>query len=232
MNIKQFRYREDNFSYLLWNGDEALAIDPGAVKPIQTFLAQKTLSLVFVTHTHMHPDHTLGTRDLLNGASAKLLDCRLFHNGDEIDLNGSTVNVFRTPGHTADSVSFHFGNSLVTGDTLFNGTVGNCFSGDLRSFYESICFLMGFDDDTRIYAGHDYVEYSMEFAAVLEPDNAAIEAFTQQYDPENVWSTLGQEWQVNPYLRFNEKSIIALLEKRGLKVGSEYERWESLMSID
>lgn len=232
MNIKQFRYREDNFSYLIWNGNAALAIDPGAVKVIQSFLKQERLSLKFVTHTHMHPDHTLGTRDLLNGVAATLLDCRLFPNGDEIDLNGDTIKVFRTPGHTMDSVTFHFGNCLVTGDTLFNGTVGNCFSGDLRSFYESICFLMGFDDDTRIYAGHDYVEYSMEFAAVLEPDNTAIEAFARQYDPEHVWSTLGQERQVNPYLRFNEKSIEALMERRGLAVASEYQRWESLMSID
>jgi hydroxyacylglutathione hydrolase len=232
MHLKQFRYSADNFSYLIWNGNSAMAIDPGAVESMRTFLGQNRLSLAFVTHTHMHPDHTLGTRDLLNGIEATLLDCRLFPNGDEIDLNGGKVKVYRTPGHTADSVTFHFDDSLVTGDTLFNGTVGNCFSGDLRSFYESICFLMGFDDHTRIYAGHDYVQYSMEFAAVLEPDNAAIETFLRQYDPAHVWSTLAQERQVNPYLRFNEPGIIDLLEKRGLAVGSEYERWESLMSID
>ena len=232
MNIKQFRYSDDNFSYLIWKGSTALAIDPGAVKPMQAYLAQNDLSLAFVTHTHMHPDHTLGTRDMLNGATAKLLDCRLFPDRDEIVLDDEMIKVFRTPGHTMDSVTFHFDNILVTGDTLFNGTIGNCFSGDLKSFYDSICFLMGFDDHTRIYAGHDYVEYSMEFAAVLEPENAAIGSFKSRYTPEHVWSTLGQERQVNPYLRFNEKSIIALLEKRGLAVRTEYERWESLMSID
>jgi len=34
MNIKQFRYNEGNFSYLLWSESEAIVIDGGAVQEI------------------------------------------------------------------------------------------------------------------------------------------------------------------------------------------------------
>jgi hydroxyacylglutathione hydrolase len=121
---------------------------------------------------------------------------------------------------------------LITGDTLFNGTVGNCFSGDLKRFYDSIKLLMGFPGETIIYAGHDYVLESMAFAKNLEPDNHDIDLFLKKYDPDHVFSTMDEEMKINPYLRFNESKIITLLEEKGLPVATEYERWESLMSIE
>ena len=121
---------------------------------------------------------------------------------------------------------------LITGDTLFNGTVGNCFSGDLKRFYDSIKLLMGFPGETIIYAGHDYVQESMAFAKNLEPDNRDIDLFLKKYDPEHVYSTIDEELKINPYLRFNESKIITLLKSKGLPVATEYERWESLMSIE
>ena len=74
------------------------------------------------------------------------------------------IRVVHTPGHTKDSICFHADNILITGDTLFNGTVGNCFSGDLDGFLKSLTFLLSFPDETLIYAGHDYVSESMNFA--------------------------------------------------------------------
>ena len=91
---------------------------------------------------------------------------------------------------------------------------------------------MGFPGDTIIYAGHDYIKESMEFAKFVEPDNTDIDIFLKNYDPGHVRSTLEEEKKINPYLRFNQESVISFLEQRGLPVETEYERWDSLMSID
>ena len=139
--------------------------------------------------------------------------------------------MYHTPGHTNDSVTFHFGNILITGDTLFNGKAGRCFSGDLKGFYRSVKLLMDFPGETIIYAGHDYVEEYMEFARGLEPDNTHIDRFLEKYGPAHVYSTLDEEFKINPFLRFNEPRIVSFLKDRGLPVSTEYERWESLMTL-
>jgi hydroxyacylglutathione hydrolase len=92
--------------------------------------------------------------------------------------------------------------------------------------------LLSFPDETIVYAGHDYVKESIVFAKSVDPDNRDLDAFLKKYDPDHVWSTLGEERKINPFLRFNEKPIISYLEKRGYPVGTEYERWESVMDLD
>jgi hydroxyacylglutathione hydrolase len=72
----------------------------------------------------------------------------------------------------------------------------------------------------------------MAFARRLEPGNRAISDFLKRYDPKHVVSTLADEKKINPYFRFNEPGIVALLAKLGLPRETEWERWQSLMSIE
>ena len=231
LNIEQFHYG-DNLAYLVYRKTEAIAIDGGAWQEILESLATNNLTLKFVTNTHQHYDHTPGNEQLLRKTKAKFLNSSTLADNEEILIDGETVIVYRTPGHTSDSICFYTGNSLITGDTLFNGTVGNCFSGDQKSFYQSIKRLMSLPDDTKIYAGHDYVRDSVAFAKHLEPGNKDIERFWNSYDPAHVYSTLAEERKINPYLRFNEEPIINLLKANNLRRATEWERWESLMSIE
>jgi len=231
MKVKQFRYSSDNLGYLIYGESSAIAIDGGAVKAILSFMELNGLQLKFVTNTHAHMDHTMGNKGLLAGSDAKYLDNKSLCKNGIIEIEGEKIGVYPTPGHTLDSVSFHLGNVLISGDTLFNGKVGRCFSGDLRGFYKSIKMIMALSGKTIIYAGHDYVEEYMGFAKELEPDNRHIDGFLKKYDPGHVWSTLDEEFKINPFLRFNDRKIISILEKRGLPVETEYERWESLMSL-
>ena len=120
---------------------------------------------------------------------------------------------------------------LFKGLTLFNGTIGTCFSGDLNRFYHSIKKLLALPDSTIVYAGHDYVRDSLVFARHLEPANEAIPSFLERYNPAHVFSTLEEERAMNPFLRFNDPAIIAFLERSGLPVGTELERWYSLTRI-
>jgi hydroxyacylglutathione hydrolase len=232
MHIEQFRCGADNFAYLVYGRSQAVAIDGVAWEDILSFLRQNSLELVFVTNTHGHFDHTSGNDKLLKATKAKFLGFADLACDKKTAVDGEDISVYRTPGHTADSVCFHAGNFLISGDTLFNGTIGNCFSGDQKSFYLSIRRLMTLPDETIVYAGHDYVRDSLAFALRLEPDNREIKKFAASYDVDHVYSTLACERRINPYLRFNEEPIIKLLTARGLPVATEWERWQSLMSVD
>jgi hydroxyacylglutathione hydrolase len=232
LKVKQFRYGADNLGYLVYGTESAMAIDGGAAAEIVAFLGEHQLTLKYVANTHDHQDHTSGNRDLLAATHARLLTGTDLPEGRQITVDGGKVRVIHTPGHTEESRSFYTGKVLIAGDTLFNGTIGNCFSGDLESFYHSIRKLMGLPDETIVYAGHDYVKSSLVFARRLEPGNRAIGAFLRRYDPKHVFSTLGDEKKVNPYLRFNEPGVVNLLAKLRLPRETEWERWQSLMSIE
>ncbi len=231
LHLEQFRYG-DNLAYLIYGSTEAMAVDGGAWQDILSFLDRHALALKYVTNTHRHYDHTPGDEALLKKTKAAFLDCRKFDDHEKIVLDGEPVYVYRTPGHSIDSVCFHAGGNLISGDTLFNGTVGNCFSGDLKAFYHSIKRLMALPDETRVFAGHDYVQDALAFARHLEPGNADIDRFRQSYDPDFLYSTLAEERKINPYLRFNEAPIIELIKKHHLPHATEWERWQSLMTIE
>ncbi len=232
MKIKQFRYSADNFSYLVYSKTSALIIDGGAVEEALEFIKKNNLILEFVVNTHDHKDHTLGNQKLLAQTSADFIENDILLENGLINLEDEKINIYHTPGHTWDSVIFEASGSLITGDTLFNGTVGNCFCEDLKVFYNSIKKILAFPEQTTVYAGHDYLEYAMAFARIIEPQNKDIDIYLRQYNRRKVSTTLAQEKKVNPYLRFNHEIIIKKLEKNGLPTKTEYDRWESVMTLE
>lgn len=230
LRIHQFSYAADNLGYLIFGPRTAMAVDGGAVKELLYFVKQEQLTLTCITNTHCHGDHTSGNEALLQETGARYLSPEISVKTGYVSIDGAVVRVHATPGHTVNSVVFEVGGILLTGDTLFNGTIGNCFSGDLKAYFQTIKSLMAFPAATLIYAGHDYVKESMTVAKELEPGNTAIATYLKRYTPSHVCSTLGEELKVNPYLRFNTPAIITFLKSRGLPAATEYERWESLMS--
>ncbi|MEQ8254305.1 MAG: hydroxyacylglutathione hydrolase family protein, partial [Smithellaceae bacterium] len=167
LNVEQFRYDADNLSYVIYSSKQAVIIDGGAWREILLFLDNNSLSPEIVTNTHGHYDHTSGNDELRKLTKARFWEFAAAAVDREILLEGEKISVWRTPGHTADSVCFYTGRFLLSGDTLFNGTIGNCFSGDLKSFYLTIKRLMSLPDNTVVYAGHDYVKDSLSFAKRL-----------------------------------------------------------------
>lgn len=232
MKIAQFRYASDNFGYLVYGETGAIAIDGGNPDEMIAFATQKGIEIRIVTNTHTHPDHTLGNEALLAKTGATFLDCRRFAHGQTLEVEpGQALEVLLTPGHTRESVCFKGDGFVVTGDTLFNATVGNCFSGDMTAFYHSLKLLMDLPDRTKIYSGHDFVTESIAAAWAIEKDNPHIKAYEAAYDPALVVSTLEDERKVNPYLRFNSPAILRRLEERGMPMETEAQRFASLMEI-
>jgi len=231
MFVKQFRYSADNFGYLLYSANEGIAIDAGAVQDILSFAKKNRIQIKYVTNTHSHHDHTSGNKEMLQKIDAQFIDCTKIKSDEKISIGQEILNIIYTPGHTDDSITFQADDFLITGDTLFNGTIGNCFSGDFKAFFQSLKRLISFSEETRIYSGHDYVKESIQIARSIEKDNLYIHEYTKKYNPQLVVSLLGDELKINPFLRFNAPGMINNLKKQNMPVDTEFERFNSIMEI-
>lgn len=231
MKAVQFRYGTDNMAYLLHGVEDAIAVDGGAVNEIIHYLKQNNLKLRYVTNTHSHGDHTCGNRELLRQSSAEFLDVKELPGAGYISLEGQAIRIINTPGHSADSVCFYYEDVLISGDTIFNGKIGRCFTGDIHSFYLSIIKILELPDATVVYAGHDYVLEYLATAEELEPQNPHISQYRRAYCSDLVKATLGEEKRIDPFIRFNEPEIIELLKCRNLPVESEFDRFSSILSL-
>jgi hydroxyacylglutathione hydrolase len=230
LKVKQFRYDSDNLAYLVHGDRTAMAIDGGAASRILEYLEQNGLKLAIVTNTHGHYDHTPGNNLLVSATGAAFIGHETLA-GKSVDIDGEPVHVYRTPGHTSDSVIFYTGSALITGDTLFNGTVGNCFSGDVEGFFRSLKMILDFPSETLVYAGHDYVKASVAFTRTIDRDNPHLEDFLKKYNPYHVVSTLEDEMLVNPYMRFDDEKMTEILKERNLSVSDSFTRFRSLMEV-
>lgn len=232
MDIQQFKYGADNLGYLVYGEKSSIAIDPGAPEEMAKFATEKDISIDIVTNTHTHGDHTQGNNDLLKRTNARFIDSTTLSHGQVLDLKDATgLEVMLTPGHTVDSLCFKGDGFIVTGDTLFNATVGNCFSGDLEAFFNSLKQLMALPGDTLVYAGHDYVLDSLKYAKIIEPDNPNLNVYASSYNPDHVVSLLSDELKVNPYLRFNTSSMIERLKEKNLPRETQFQRFSSVMDV-
>jgi hydroxyacylglutathione hydrolase len=81
--------------------------------------------------------------------------------GDILELGAVRCRVLHTPGHTPGSVCFELADgerrTLLTGDTLFAGSIGRWDLGgtSMQDIVHSIrTKLMAFDDETPVVPGH------------------------------------------------------------------------------
>lgn len=160
------------YSYVLAsrNGAEAVIIDP-VLEKVDRYIQlmnELGLRLVKAVDTHLHADHVTGLGALRDrtrcitvmgeNTKADVVSMRVA-DGDRLDIEGVSLDVIYTPGHTNDSYSFALADRVFTGDTLLiRGTGRTDFqSGDPRSQYDSIFNrLLKLPDETLVYPAHDY----------------------------------------------------------------------------
>ena len=160
------------YSYLLASraGGEALIIDP-VLEKVDRYLQlirELDLRLVKAADTHLHADHITGLGALRDrthcitvmgeNTKADVVSMRLSE-GDKLTVEGLSLDVLYTPGHTDDSYSFVMHDRVFTGDTLLiRGTGRTDFqNGDARAQYESIFGkLLRLPDETMVFPAHDY----------------------------------------------------------------------------
>src|SRR5215467_338384 len=160
------------YSYLVASrrGGEALIIDP-VIEKVDRYLQlvhELDLKLVKAIDTHLHADHITGLGALRDrthcitvmGEQSKVdvVSMRVA-DGDRLQVEGISLDVLYTPGHTDDSYSFVMADRVFTGDTLLiRGTGRTDFqNGDPRMQYDSLFGkLLKLPDETMVFPAHDY----------------------------------------------------------------------------
>ncbi len=173
-------------TYILASAGQAAVVDPVNADEISRLLTEKNLKPVQVFLTHGHFDHIIGVPALLDRYpglpvminkkdAGKLADPRQnasasfglgvtvevktkpLSKGEVIKLGNASITVLETPGHTKGSVCLLVGKDiLLTGDTLFKGSVGrtDLSDGNPTELKQSLSKLTTLPDDTKVYPGH------------------------------------------------------------------------------
>lgn len=167
-----FDAESSTYTYILASrrGGEAVIVDPVLERVDQylRILGELGCRLAKAVDTHVHADHITGLGALRDRtrcvtvmgdrSTADVVAMRV-REGETIDVDGLSLDVLYTPGHTDDSYSFVLGDRVFTGDTLLiRGTGRTDFqNGDPRAQYDSIFNkLLKLPAETLVYPAHDY----------------------------------------------------------------------------
>lgn len=214
---------------------EAVIVDAG--RDIQQYLdaaAKESMHIVGAAETHIHADYVSGARELAERVGAKLYvsdegdenwkyeyahtyDHQLLKDSDTFTIGNIKFDVFYSPGHTPEHISFILTDvgggadksmGIFTGDFIFVGSIGR---PDLLEKVAGIA-------NTAIAGAYQQFE--------------SVQRFKQLPDYLQVWpahgagsvcgkglgaipcSTVGYEKMFNPMLQFNDPSdfVKALLD--------------------
>lgn len=150
-------------------GKTGLLVDAGAFEPaIVELAAEKDLQITHILLTHLHWDHVDGLAQYLEhwpqarvvapAAIEAAPEARIVGEGDHVEVGPFRFEVFKTSGHTPESISYYCAEHGVcfTGDAIFAGSVGG--TSDDRQHAEEIghvrAKLMSLPPETELWSGH------------------------------------------------------------------------------
>ena len=173
--------------FIVQSQAEAIIVDPGdEPERILRFIKDINATPTRIVATHTHFDHVLGVdgvrkatktpfmihRDdlpMLESMQSRVRQFMGFEvppppkvdgyvkDGELLKLGDETIRVLHTPGHSPGSISLAGDGYVLTGDALFNQSIGrtDLTGGDLKTLIRSIKDqLFKLDDDTIVYPGH------------------------------------------------------------------------------
>ncbi|MCL5676456.1 MAG: MBL fold metallo-hydrolase [Firmicutes bacterium] len=167
-------------------GGPALVVDPGAQPDrILARVRELGLEVTHILLTHGHLDHIGAVTAMKEATRAAIcihpLDApmlpdprlnlsassprpvtalpadRLLEDGEEIPIGGLRLQVLHTPGHTPGGVCFLLPDRVLSGDTLFAGSIGRTDfpGGDMDQLLKSIrTKLLPLPDHLLVHPGH------------------------------------------------------------------------------
>jgi len=178
-------YEANCYIYAVSNGGKAVVIDPGDNSTLILRRAEALrLKITCVILTHGHRDHTgalsalkqaTGAEVAIHAADADLLGDdfqaamlglrtpkpskpdRLLDDGQDVVVDGASLSILHTPGHSPGSICLAGDGLVFTGDTLFQMGIGRTDfpGGNYAEIMESIrTKLLSLPDDTKVYPGH------------------------------------------------------------------------------
>lgn len=164
---------------------ESIIIDPGDEPDmIMDIIKKNSLKVKYILCTHGHFDHVGAVSDIKKETGAEILihedeliiynaarDMAAFwgydidplpepdkfvKNGDTVTIGKLSFSVLHTPGHSPGGICLYGNGILITGDTLFEGSVGRTdfYGGDMEKLKASFKRLMSLPNETRVLPGH------------------------------------------------------------------------------
>ena len=212
------------YTYLVASrpGGEALIIDP-VLEKVDRYLQlldELDLKLVKALDTHVHADHItglgalrdrckcitlMGEQSTVDVVSVRITD------GDRVDIEGVSLGVIYTPGHTDDSYSFLLADRVLTGDTLLiRGTGRTDFqNGDPRAQYDSLFNkLLELPDATLVYPAHDY-----------KGDTVSTIGEEKAYNPRLQVSSVDEYVELMSNLNLSDPAMMDVAVPANIKIG-------------
>ncbi|MFC4551062.1 MULTISPECIES: MBL fold metallo-hydrolase [Halorussus] len=214
-------------SYLIHDGDEALVVDPSQY--IDQYLGaadERDLEIVGVADTHAHADHVSGARRLAGELdvpyflheedTGELDEVTEIEEGETLTVGNRDLDVLYTPGHTPGSVSFRFGDALLSGDTLFLRSVGRPDLEDSSEdavreaagqLFDSLDRVNELSDNTVVLPGHFSDEevrpLATELGALQEETDNELVGYVEDGDQKAFTETIVESLSDEP-ANYNE----------------------------
>ncbi len=164
---------------------QALVVDPGDEPDrILALIKDSGLAVNAVICTHSHFDHIGAAGDIKNATGARILIHRddlegyelvrdqaamwgydidelpapdgFIDEGDNIQAGNLGFRVMHTPGHSPGGICLYGEGVIITGDTIFRGSVGRTDfpGGSVERLRESFKRIIDLPDETAILPGH------------------------------------------------------------------------------
>ncbi|GJE17643.1 hydroxyacylglutathione hydrolase [Methylobacterium marchantiae] len=226
--IRTFLCRSDNIGVLIRDPatGACASIDVPEAGSVLKALEETGWTLTDILVTHRHLDHVEGIPEVKKRTGARVTAPRragahvpevdvAVVEGDRVRVGDLEAQVWETPGHCSDHVTYWFREAKIAfaGDTLFTLGCGRVLEGPPETLWHSLERFLALPDDTQVFSGHDYVLSNGRFALAADPDNQALQNRMTEAEAAKeagrflVPSTMRQERETNPFLRSTEPAL-------------------------